>query len=98
MDDKSIHPEYICNSCYPAFKYADKAGPTYVPNVSLHTWQQHQSDECNTCGLFQEIKKGGHPTKKKGDTMPLTSIATHLLNILIPLHLLASGQKEKLNI
>ena len=64
-DHSAIHPNYFCHSCYLAFYHADKVGPTYTPTVSLHTWEEHQARDCNTCNLLQKAQKGGRPPKKK---------------------------------
>lgn len=58
-DEKDIHPEHICHSCY--------CKTNKSRTLSAKVWHAHsRTGRCETCEMFREQAKGGRPLAAKG--------------------------------
>ena len=55
-ENSTIHPPRFCNTCYSTMGRMRKAkldGRVYRTALLLHTWSEHQPDNCSTCSLVE---------------------------------------------
>ena len=72
-ENPDIYPSQFCNSCYLTMRRMMKAqvdGSVYRTSLALHSWVEHTSENCVTCGIVEARRSGGRPKTKPNVKLP----------------------------
>ena len=69
-DVEGVHPGIFCPKCHAAVKHFTCRGS--LSSITPFSWQPHNEQFCQACGIYSVKAKGGRPKKRQQNGRPKT--------------------------